>query len=212
MFRREASHQYGAPVLTPTMDRRPATVVFMQETHNPQDAFRFEFDDVGVVSAMHLADGWSKIVVVEEFGFALLLAYAEQHAEAAAGKVAGFEPMRPGTRYPRDLSADVVDLSRDVSALMKILTTWSPTLEDPVDVGDRHRHITIQSLGGMPNEIKVNESWLRGADSAAIEEDVVEAFRAMSDEGPKDEVREQMASLQGRLADLVQRRNDHNRG
>ncbi|RMB61830.1 hypothetical protein [Tessaracoccus antarcticus] len=184
----------------------------MEEAHNPQDAFAFEFDDTGAVSAVHLADDWSTFVPLEEFGFALLMAYAEQHAEAAAGNVAGFDTMRPGIRYPTQLRDDVIDLSRDVSSLLKALGSWSPTQGDPVDVGDRHRHITIQSLGGMPNDIKINESWLRTADAVRIESDIVEAFRAMSDEAPKDEVLGQLAGLRERLADVVQRRNDHSRG
>ena len=97
----------------------------MEEAREPAEAFAFEFDQAGAVAAVKLADDWAKFVEVEEFGFALLYTYAEQHAQAAAVDVAAFAP------------------------------------QEPVEVGDRHRHITIETVGGMPNEIKVNESWLR---------------------------------------------------
>ena len=98
---------------------------------------------------------------MEEFGFALLYTYAEQHAQAAAFDVAAFAPQKQGVRYPTELRDDVLRLSRDVSSLLQALGSWNPTPQEPVEVGDRHRHITIETVGGMPNETKVNESWLR---------------------------------------------------
>ena len=156
---------------------------------------------------MKLADDWAKFVEVEEFGFALLCAYAEQHAQAAAVDVAAFAPQKQGVRYPTELRDDVLQLSRDVSSLFQALDSWNPTPQEPVEVGDRYRHITIETLGGMPNE-----SWLRSADFADVENDIVAAFRAMSHEAPKDEVLGQLADLRSRLADVVARRNDHNKG
>lgn len=184
----------------------------MEEAREPAEAFAFEFDETGAVSAVKLADDWAKFVEVEEFGFALLYAYAEQHAQAAAVNAAAFAPQKQGVRYPTALRDDVLQLSRDVSSLFEALGSWNPTPQEPVEVGDRYRHITIETVSGMPNEIKVNESWLRTADFTDIENDIVAAFRAMSQEAPKDEVLGQLADLRSRLADVVARRNDHNKG
>ena len=188
------------------------TVSGMEEAREPAEAFAFEFDQAGAVAAVKLADDWAEFVEVEEFGFALLYAYAEQHAQAAAVDVAAFAPQKQGVRYPTELRDDVLQLSRDVSSLFQALGSWNPTPQEPVEVGDRYRHITIETVGGMPNEIKVNESWLRTADFADVENDIVAAFRAMSHEAPKDEVLGQLADLRSRLADVVARRNDHNKG
>lgn len=194
------------------VDPCPGTVRGMEETREPQEAFALEFDGTGAVSGMRLADDWTTLVKLEEFGITLLMAYAQQQAEASVGTVEDFVPPSAEVRYPRELREDVIDLSRDVSSLMKALTSWSPTQQEPVEVGDRYRHITIQCIGGIPNEIKVNESWLRTADAVRIESDVVEAFRAMFDEAPRDEMLGQLAGLRERFADVVQRRNDHSRG
>ena len=63
----------------------------MEEAREPAEAFAFEFDQAGAVAAVKLADDWAKFVEVEEFGFALLYTYAEQHAQALPQITAAIE-------------------------------------------------------------------------------------------------------------------------
>lgn len=99
----------------------------MEEAREPAEAFAFEFDQAGAVVAVKLADDWAKFVEVEEFGFALLYTYAEQHAQAVAVDVAAFAPQKQGVRYPTELRDDVLQLSREVSSLFQALGSWNPT-------------------------------------------------------------------------------------
>lgn len=192
------------------MNRSAASVVQMQETPNPETAFTFEFDDSGAVSSLKLADNWSQIVEVEQFGFALMLAYAEQHATAVTAVAPEFTPGRPAAgRFPRELRDEVVELSKDVSSLFEALSNWTPMPPEPAEVGDRYRHVTIEVVAGLPNQITVNEQWLRTADYAEIEGDVVAAFRAMAEVSPADDMQGRLGGLQQRLGGLMKRHNDH---
>lgn len=67
------------------------TVSGLEEAREPAEAFAFEFDQAGAVAAVKLADDWAKFVEVEEFGFALLYTYAEQHAQALPQITAAIE-------------------------------------------------------------------------------------------------------------------------
>ena len=185
----------------------------MSEAPAPDSVFTFEFDRSGSVSGLTIADRWSRVVELEDFGYALLLAYAEQHAAAAAGVATvevGGDP--DDVRYPRELRDDVLDLARDVSRMLQGLATYSPEPQEPVEVGDRHRHVVIESINGVPNKIEVDEPWLRKADLADVEQDAVAAFRAMAAEAPRDEFVGELGGLRERLAGIVARRNDFNQG
>lgn len=181
----------------------------MEETPNPETAFTFEFDEKGVVTAIKLADKWSEIVDLDQFGYGLLVAYAEQHAAAAASVPPEFVPGRPGARIPRELRDQVIELSQDVSALFTSLADWSPTVAEPTEVSDRYRHIIIEVTAGLPNQITVNEQWLRTADYAEIEADVVAAFQAMAQAAPADDMQGRLGQLQERLGGLMKRHNEH---
>lgn len=185
----------------------------MPETPAPDSVFTFEFDNSGTVSGFRIADRWSRVVELEEFGYALLLAYAEQHAVALAGVATVEASGDPDdVRYPRELTHDVIDLARDVSRMLQGLGNYSPEPREPVEVGDRFRHVVIEVAGGAPNKIEVDGSWLRKADLTEVEQDVVAAFRAMAAEAPKDEFLGELGGLRERLAGIVARRNDFSKG
>lgn len=197
------------PIVPHEVDRDSVTVVGMPDAPTPDSVFTFEFDPSGSVSALTIGDRWSQVVELEEFGWALLLAYAEQHATAAAGVAtveAGGDP--DNVRYPRELRDDVLDLARDVSRMLQGLASYEPEPPEPVEVSDRHRHVVIEAVGGVPNRIAVDEGWLRKADLADVEADVVAAFRAMAAEAPRDALRGELGGLRERLAGIVARRND----
>ena len=150
---------------------------------------------------------------MDEFGYGLLLAYAEQHAAAVAGIATVEADGNPvGVRYPRELTNDVIDLARDVSKMLQDLGNYSPEPAKPTEVSDRYGHVVIQVVGGAPNNIDVDQSWLRRADLAEVEQDVVGAFQAMAAEAPEDEFLGELDGLRQRLAGIVARSNDFNKG
>lgn len=195
------------------MDRGSVTVECMSETPAPDSVFTFEFDSAGIVSGLKIADRWSQLLELEEFGYALLLAYAEQHAVATAG-VATVESYGDpdSVRYPRELQDDVLDLARDVSKMFKNLSAYAPEPTEPIEVSDRYKHVTIETVGGSPAQIKVDEPWLRNADLTEVEQDVVAAFQALAAEAPKDEFLGELGGLRERLAGIVARKNDFSKG
>lgn len=188
------------------------TVESMSQTPQPDSLFTFEFDESGAVAGLTVADRWSQHLELEEFGYALLLAYAEQHALAGSGIATVDGSGNPDhVRYPKELQHDVVDLARDVSSVFEALATYTPQVSEPTTVSDRYRHVTIEVVNGMPGKIEVDEGWLRKADLGEVERDVVAAFQAVAAEAPKDELLGEISAMRERLAGIVARRNDYSK-
>lgn len=79
-------------------------------------------------------------------------------------------------------------------------------------MSDRHKHVTIEVVKGMPVKIEPDGPWLRKADLTEVEQDVVTAFQAMAAEVPKDEFLGELGGLRERLSGIVARENDFSKG
>lgn len=138
----------------------------------------YDFDPQGRVTSVLVADGWPQRWGADEFGFEAMRALLEQRAAHLAAPAGASADAQVPVSARSDMMAQALGIIRDANDLIAeaLRQPQAPPLEETVS--DPHRHVVVTLTNGAVAWIEVNQSWLRHADTGAVEADLLTALAA----------------------------------